>query len=535
MVYSAVRFYISLYLLVTGVYLITASGRIGLSDSVAMFNVAQSVAQNRSLSSEPCELDPNNLDAGSSVGCVPGARGGHYAGYGLVPSLLVVPVILGAKAVSAMGYANALLISKVGASIFTVFVGGLACLVLARWILKLGYNRFTAVTGACIFAFASPFWNGSVGGFLSEPYFTLALLAAACLLSNPRRKSSCVLAGLAFGIACGTRINGVVLFPAFILCMAFYVRSYKLPVSRFVRDVVEFSVPFSVCVLLIAWANYARFGSPFKTGYHLAFPTLSILFSTPLFRGFFGLLFSPEVGLLVFAPWILVAVIFFPKFVREHLPEAILCGVSCLIYIIFFAKFFDWHGGTVAGPRLLIPLLPFLVLMMVPAIQYLQQGAAIKPRRWVVISTLMAALFGVAFVIQLLGTIFPVDRYYTLSEFYKNRPQKPWWSGSIPFASADFLSRMSVSKGQMAQLDPLVARQIAQSALASSNSAATEQEFLEHFPNSANMMAPNLVWLKVRLMGQSFKTGIAYLVAAIAMAFAGAIGLMRFVPRNGNN
>jgi hypothetical protein len=81
----------------------------------------------------------------------------------------------------------------------------------------------------------------------------------------------------------------------------------------------------------------------------------------------------------------------------------------------------------------------------------------------------------------------------------------------------------------------LVARQIAQSALASSNSAATEQEFLEHFPNSANMMAPNLVWLKVRLMGQSFKTGIAYLVAAIAMAFAGAIGLMRFVPRNGNN
>jgi hypothetical protein len=528
MLYRAVRFYVSLYLLVTGIYLITASGRIGLSDSVAMFNVAQSVARDKSFSSEPCELDASNLDAGASVGCVPGFHGGHYAGYGLVPSLLVVPVILGAKAVSAMVHANALAITKAAVSIFTVLIGALACVVLARWILKLGYNRFTAVAGACIFAFASPFWNNSVGGFLSEPYFTLALLVAACLLSNPRRKFSCALAGIAFGVACGTRINGVVLFPAFIVCMAFYVRAYKLPASRLVRDFVEFSVPFSVCALLIAWANYARFGSPLKTGYHLAFPTLPILFSTPFSRGFFGLLFSQEVGLLVFAPWVLVALICFPQFVREHLPEATLCGLSCLIYFVFFAKFFDWHGGTVAGPRLLIPLLPFLVLMMAPAIQYLKQAAAVKPRYWAAISILMVALIGASFVIQLVGTVFPVDRYYTLSQFYLNRPQKPWWWGSIPLASADFLSRMSLSKGQMAQLDPLVARHISQNAVASANSAATEQEFLDQFPNSANMMSPNLIWLKVRIMGQSFKMGIAYLVAVLAMAFGGAIGLLRF-------
>jgi hypothetical protein len=60
------RFYLRLYLFVAGFYLLTAPGRIGLSDSVAMLNVAQSVIDERSFSSEPCEPDVHALDAASS-------------------------------------------------------------------------------------------------------------------------------------------------------------------------------------------------------------------------------------------------------------------------------------------------------------------------------------------------------------------------------------------------------------------------------------------------------------------------------------
>jgi len=35
------RLYFSIFLLITGVYLLSTSGRMGLSDSIAMFNVAQ--------------------------------------------------------------------------------------------------------------------------------------------------------------------------------------------------------------------------------------------------------------------------------------------------------------------------------------------------------------------------------------------------------------------------------------------------------------------------------------------------------------
>lgn len=46
--------FLSLYFLIVGVCLLTASGRIGVSDCVAIHNLAQSFAREGALSSEPC-------------------------------------------------------------------------------------------------------------------------------------------------------------------------------------------------------------------------------------------------------------------------------------------------------------------------------------------------------------------------------------------------------------------------------------------------------------------------------------------------
>lgn len=515
---SRTRFYASLYLFVVGFYLLTASGRIGLSDSVAMFNVAQSVLDKRSISSEPCEFDVNAPDAGASIGCIPGSGGRHFAGYGLVPSLLGVPAILFARSVSKIVHVDPLVASKAAVSLLTVLVAPLVCLALASWMLNLGYSRRTATIGACIFGLASPFWHSSVVGFLSEPYFTLALLVAASVLSNPRRGLACGMAGLAFGVACGVRLNGVILLPAYILSMALHTRRNKLSRAHFLRDILQFGASFSVCAVLIAMANYVRFGSPFKTGYHLAFPSAATLLSTPLFHGLREVLFNGEVGLLVFAPWIVIALISFPQFIRMHPPEAVLCGTGALIYVLFFAKYSDWHGGWVAGPRLLIPVLPFLVLAMASAIQ----------QRRTAVYTLMLTLVGIGFLIQAVGAPLPVERYYALVEFYKHRPSKPWWSGSIPLASVDFLSKMKVTGIRVpraVELDPLIARHQGEAVFASADSAGTEDQFLDRFPNSVNMTSPNLLLFKLGLMGLRVSVGISYLLVVVVVCFSGALGL----------
>jgi hypothetical protein len=83
------RVYLSLYLFVTAVYLLAASGRIGLSNGFAMLNVAQSVVNEGSMSAEPC--DPQQ--PGHPNHCVPGIDGRHYAAFGLVRSLLAAPAV----------------------------------------------------------------------------------------------------------------------------------------------------------------------------------------------------------------------------------------------------------------------------------------------------------------------------------------------------------------------------------------------------------------------------------------------------------
>ena len=523
------RFYVSLYLLVAGLYLLTASGRIGrMSDSTAMFHVAQSIINEGSLSSEPC--DPRYDDAEIGPLCVPGTGGRFYTAYGLVPSFLVVPAILCAKPLATVLHVNPLMIAKANVSFFTLLVAPLICVVLAMWILKLGYSRLTAILAACVLAFGSPFWQNSVSGFLSEPYFTLALLVAAYLLTTPRIRYACALSGFAFGVVCGARIAGIIMFPAFILSLALQIRALKLPRVQFLRDALQFSAPLALCTALIAWSNYARFGSILKTGYHIAFPTISFTFSNPLFQGIRELLFNGEVGLLIFAPWVVLVFLCFPQFMRMHLPESVLCGAIFVVNLLFYAKYQQWHAGWAGGPRYLLPTLPFLVMVIVPTVVIQRRVAKENQRFWAVLHSSMVLLLAAGFVIQAVTLAFPRDRYYAQFMFYRHRPLKPWWYGSIPLASIDYWSRSSIPKTEATStgLDSSVTvAPVVSDEWAYADTASTEDEFMRLFPHLENLDVPELMVLKRRLMGLPAMAIQGYVIAVLIIILTGAVGLKR--------
>ena len=532
------RFYVSLYLLIAGFYLLTASGRIGrMSDSTTMFHVAQSIINEGSLSSEPC--DPRYDDPQIGSLCVPGRGGRFYAAYGFVPSFAVVPAILCATALSRIVHVDSVLLAKASVSFFTLLVAPLNCVVLAMWILKLGYSRWTAALGACILAFGSPFWHNSVGGFLSEPYFILALLVAAYLLSSPRIAYACALSGFAFGVACGTRVAGVALFPAYVLFLVLQTRMRRLPWIQFVRDAIEFSAAVAFWGGLIAWSNYARFGSIFKTGYHNAFPTLSFTFSNPLFQGIRDLLFRGEQGLLLFAPWVVLSVLYFPQFMRKHPPESVLCAAISLITLTFYAKFYTWHGGWAGGPRYLLPILPFVIMVIAPALEAVQRRAPMNENRrsWVLQRSMVILLLAAGFVIQAVTLTYPRDRYYADLVFYAKKPLKPWWYASIPLAAVDYWAQASIPKTESNYREPDRGRTVATADSVSEPSSywkqadavATEEEFINWLPHPENATLPELMVLKRRLMGLPAKVIYGYLFAVIIIIFTGAFGLKRYM------
>jgi len=404
--------------------------------------------------------------------------------------------------------------------------------VLAMWIVRLGYSRHTATIGASILAFASPFWHFGVKGFYSEPYTTLALLVAAYLLSSPMIPHAAAFSGLALGAACGCRINTVILFPAFILCLAFQTRFRGLTRIHLLRESGLFAAAFSVCAFLIGLANYAPFGSPLKTGYHLAYPSASLLFATPLFHGMYELLINGEIGLLVFTPWILVALICFPSFARKHLPESVLCGTLFLFTFVFFAKYDAWHAGWVAGPRFLTPTLPFLAMLTVPWIEKLQRRGTGErwPRSLAILRAVTIVLLLTGAGIQIVGVPFPEDRYYSLIlYYYVDRSVKPWWAGSIPLASIAFLSNISAANAHSVRPtestdgDQLAIVREQAHAYATMNAAKTERDFLDSFPNSENLVSPNLMLYKMKLLGLPSSAVYCY---GGSIAFLGLLGLM---------
>jgi len=530
------RFHLSLYLFIAGIYLLTASGRIGrMSDSTTMFHVAQSMIREGSLSSEPCDPRYDNADIGSL--CVPGKDGRFYSGYGFVPSLAVVPAILCAQALSRVVHFDPVLLAKASVSFFTLLVAPLSCIVLAMWILKLGYSRRTAVLGACLLALGSPFWHNGVSGFLSEPYFILSLLFAAYLLSGPRIAYACALSGFAFGLACGTRVAGVALAPAYILFLAFQNREHRLPWIQFVRDAVQFSLPVAFWGGLIAWTNYTRFGSIFKTGYHIAFPTLAFTFSNPLFRGARDLLFHGEQGLVLFAPWVILALLYFPRFMRKHLPESVLCAGVTLITFVFYAKFQAWYGGWAGGPRYLLPILPFLVLLIAPALEAIQKRASASgnQRLWTFQRSTVILLLASGFVIQAVTVSYPRDRYYAEFVFYANKPLKPWWYASTPLSALAYWANTSIPKTEASYREPDRRRTDATvdsdsdplSYWKHTSAATTENEFINWLPHPENATLPELMVLKRRLMGLPAKVIDAYMIAVLIIILTGAIGLKR--------
>jgi hypothetical protein len=226
---------------------------------------------------------------------------------------------------------------------------------------------------------ASPGWSAAVAlayalGTLAFPYATLfyghqlaaALLFAAFVLLlrapegavSPRR-----LAGVGLLLGAAVTVEYPSLLGGGLLIAYAAVRVRRWP--RLLWIAAGAALPLAA----LGTYHAAAFGSPLTLPY--AFSTDSPRHQTALFgfglpspRTACALLFSRYRGLFVSAPWLLLAV---PGAVRlwrtrRHRAETLVITVLPLAYLALNAGLNDWHGGAAAGPRHLVPALPFLAL-----------------------------------------------------------------------------------------------------------------------------------------------------------------------------
>ncbi len=124
-------------------------------------------------------------------------------------------------------------------------------------------------------------------------------------------------------------------------------------------------------MLLVAY-NLVRFGSPFDTGYHF---DSGEGFTTPIWQGLWGLLFSPYRSIFLHTPLFIASMIAFVPFWRRHRSEAAAIAAISLTLILMYSAWWMWWGGYAWGPRFLVPLTPFWVLLLAPVVEKLETGA----------------------------------------------------------------------------------------------------------------------------------------------------------------
>ena len=384
-----------LLLLLLVVYLLTMAGRLTSGDGETVYQTTKSLIT-RGTSAVPARPET-----------ALGQDGLFYGKYGIGQSIVQAPFVAGGlvagklfgtvddrSARFAVGMTN----SVVTAALAAVF-----------WLLcrMLGSSRRAATAATLILSLATLVWPYARADF-SEPLQALTLLTVFGAFLRWRRQPAtrwAALAGCAAGLAFLTKPAAAVpLLPlGAYFCFALWQRSAVG--SRLLgASVLAAALPLVACILFQAALNVYRFGRVTEFGYG---DEPSVGFTTPVLLGVQYLLFSSGKGLVFFAPPVIAGLALLPFLARRHLAEAAAITGVFLFQLLYYARWWAWHGDWSWGPRYMVVTVPFVLLA------WTVLGRAW--RRWPVpLRALPAGLVVTGMVVSFLGIAIDYGNYYSV-------------------------------------------------------------------------------------------------------------------------
>ena len=205
----------------------------------------------------------------------------------------------------------------------------------------------------------------------------LVLLLALCTLCAVRRwqyGGAARWAAMA-GMTCGFAI--LIRLPSILETAVFLMFALSAKGNRKRRFLASFLPPVAASILLDRWYHWQRFGELFSTyigiyarQFKPAAAPASYPFSYPFWKGFLGTLFSPNKSVFLFDPLLVVlfiVVIWKRRAIGEDLSRLLLwLAVLLLLYITFYATYFDFGGDVAWGHRFVTLPVQLLALFAVP-------------------------------------------------------------------------------------------------------------------------------------------------------------------------
>ena len=343
--------------------------------------------------------------------------------FGPIPGLFTLPLAAFVRAVDPALEEKPLLklaIAKLTASMLIA-----ACAVLIFITALRTTDRARALVLAVVYGLGSCAWAVSSQTIWQQTVTQFFLVLGATLFLGAIDKALvAALSGFAFGAALAVRATSaaVMLSAICFLCL------------RRPRSLVPFVLGASLVPLAMACYNLHYFGNPLIFAQGLVGQSVAtektgspVLWQTPIWKGFIGLLISPSRGLLVFSPvfalsgWGMLRIWRDPRFVAFR-PLTI----AALVMMAIQCRWFDWWGGWTYGYRPWLDVMPLLTLFMLPVIE---TTTATDLRRAAFGVVLLYSIF-----IQALGA-FSYDKFWNERELFLVR--LPGRDDPVEFLSED--------------------------------------------------------------------------------------------------
>jgi hypothetical protein len=324
-----------------------------------------------------------------------GLDGAAYAKYGIGMPALEMPLVGVARAAGRLAGLPQRRARAIVFSFLNPLITALAVLLLQSTCERLGASRITASFVALSYGLATPALSYATYDD-SEALQALVVAAAAWAFvvfergPGDRALWMCGVA-LAWGVL--TKTTFAVFVPPFAVAAWLVCRSNGSDSSAAGVRTAKLVVPIAAAAGVVGWLNWAHFGSVTATGYNTPILTNS------LGDGLYGLLLSPNKGLVFYVPLVLLAPFGLVRLYRRSLPTTMIVVLGTAIWTLLNAVFFDWGGGWVWGPRYLQPILPLVFL------------AVSSAAHWRSTRGLMGTLCVAGLIINFLGVVVDEGAY----------------------------------------------------------------------------------------------------------------------------
>jgi hypothetical protein len=324
-------------------YAATGGGRIVGSDELAMLELSRALLRGRIAVPEGATLR--------------GPDGREYTKNAAGQAVVALPLVAAAEAVAAAvepSPPRRALLTRFAASFFNALVAAVLLGLFYATARGIGAAVGPALAATVMLGFTTPLWVYAKS-FMAEPLQALGLLVAlaGALRARAGDGRGVALAAVGALLAISVKLS---MLPFALLCLL------PLPMQR-----RAWLVPMIGLGLALAGHmayNVARFGTPLETGYGAQ--ASASAYTTPLWVGLYGLLFSSGKGLAWFAPavWLVPAGWLALRSASSPSPRLVALSIATVaaVALPLYATFEHWAGDGSWGPRYLLPFLPLAFL-----------------------------------------------------------------------------------------------------------------------------------------------------------------------------